>query len=68
MCVTLRMHVSCGTHKLLEDMLASIFRQTLVFQLLNVVIDAHTLAELHDQVHMGSLIDYFVQLHYIRVP
>lgn len=49
--------------QLSKDVLAGLFGQSLVRLLLYVVEDAGPLAHLHDQVHMGPLIDHLVKFH-----
>ena len=46
--VPFRVHVSCSAHELLEYVLAGIFGKALVRNLLDMMVDAHTLAQLHD--------------------
>ena len=49
-------------------MLAGGLWQPLVRHLLDVMEDAHALAQLHDQVDLRALVDDLVQFHYVRVP
>ena len=48
MCVAFRVHVGDAPKELLENMLTSVHRQTLVWHLLDVMVNAGALAELHD--------------------
>ena len=66
--VPLRMHVCDAFDKLLEDVLAGGLWQPLVRHLLDMMEDAHALAQLHDQVDLRALVDDLVQFHYVRVP
>ena len=66
--VALRVHISDAAGQLFKYVFAGVFRQALIGHLFNVVEDAHSLAQLHDQVDLGPLVDDLVQLHDVRVP
>jgi hypothetical protein len=66
--VSFVVHVRDGFHKLTEDVTAGVFGKTLAGLLLDVMVDAHALAELHDQVHVCALVDHFVKLHDVWMP
>lgn len=62
-----RVHVAESQSHLPEDYLAQLCAHPLLRQLLNVVVEGHPRAQLHDQVHLCALINHLEQTHYIRV-
>ena len=63
----LGMHVRDGFDDLGEHGATHMFGQLLGGQLLDVVLEGHSLAQLHHQVNLGSLVNYLVQAHDVGV-
>ena len=61
-------HVGDAAHQLLKYVFACVFGQALVRHLFDVMVNAHTLAKLHDQMNMCPLIDNFMKFHNARMP
>ena len=68
MSVALRVHVGDTPDELLKNVLALVGRQTLIRHLLDVMKDARSLAQFHDQVDVGAHVYDLVQLHDVWVP
>lgn len=66
--VAFLVQISYGLDQLFKDMFANNFGQALVGLFFYVVIDAHACTQLHYKVHLGSLVNNFVQLHDVWVP
>ena len=62
------MHIRDCTNQLLEDSLHDSLWQSLLGLLLDVVVNACTRAQLHEEMHLRPLVDYFVQFHNVWVP
>lgn len=66
--IALTVQVWAGVDQLLENGFAGGFGQSLIRHLLYVMVNAGPLTQLHDQVHVGALVNHLVQFHYIWVP
>ena len=62
------MHIGDSTNYLPENLLTCRLWEPLVWLFLYVMINAHALAKLHDEVNMSSLVNYLMQLHQIWMP